>query len=316
MEFEDLGARCSLPSCRLQDYLPYKCPHCHQNFCHAHRNASSHNCISNTKTAKKAVVECHDCGQVLGTSLSDTESARLLTSHYRKGCSKAKTKGGIHGGCKGCRKKVGFGGGMRCQYCRENFCVDCRLPQDHGCAQYEKHMSKIGSNSSTSTSTSGRGTSRIKRRSSLGIWERAKKALSSGKKRSPKAVETRPNKRVDGKIGNEWGVWVIAEERSGRQWVALEPNWSVGKAIDVIGEKFKLSARDSNGKRLDLVVNGKVQDRLNKLNASIRKGQYVSMRRALSLRKSPSPPPSPSCRVEAKGEKRDGVTGSIRNMSC
>ena len=53
---------------------------------------------------------------------------------------------------------------------------------------------------------------------------------------------------------------MICEEMSGRKWVVLKSRWSVGKTIDVIGEKLKFRARDSAGKRSDPVINGKAQD--------------------------------------------------------
>ena len=36
-EFADLGARCSLETCKQQDFLPFVCDACNRTFCLEHR---------------------------------------------------------------------------------------------------------------------------------------------------------------------------------------------------------------------------------------------------------------------------------------
>ena len=97
-----------------------------------------------------------------------------------------------------CRKRVEIGGGMRCQCCKGKFCVDCRLPQDYGCAQRDECASRIGSSSGSSSEGAGG----IKGRSSFSNWERAKKTLSLRMKRFHKVAEARPTEG-DARMGNE-----------------------------------------------------------------------------------------------------------------
>jgi len=44
MEFHNLGSHCAVEDCKLNDFLPFECQHCHATFCKNHFQASSHNC--------------------------------------------------------------------------------------------------------------------------------------------------------------------------------------------------------------------------------------------------------------------------------
>jgi hypothetical protein len=39
-----VGHQCSLPSCHLVDFLPFKCQHCDQRFCVEHYSVDGHKC--------------------------------------------------------------------------------------------------------------------------------------------------------------------------------------------------------------------------------------------------------------------------------
>eukprot|EP00761_Pharyngomonas_kirbyi_P012369 gb/GECH01012396.1/.p1 GENE.gb/GECH01012396.1/~~gb/GECH01012396.1/.p1 ORF type:complete len:140 (+),score=24.95 gb/GECH01012396.1/:1-420(+) len=43
-EFHDLGAHCSLESCKQKDFLPFQCDLCKKTFCLDHREPESHSC--------------------------------------------------------------------------------------------------------------------------------------------------------------------------------------------------------------------------------------------------------------------------------
>lgn len=69
MEFSNIGAECSIDTCKLNDFLPFTCQHCSLIFCKNHFNIISHNCqssidnvITNSgKTFKNYICTNDDC---------------------------------------------------------------------------------------------------------------------------------------------------------------------------------------------------------------------------------------------------------------
>jgi predicted nucleic acid binding AN1-type Zn finger protein len=94
MEFDDLGARCTL--CKRQDYLPITCHLCEKVFCKEHSH--THGCLVKRdnpikkKRKKKNQTRCGFCGKAISPPFV------------------------IH-----------------CASCMEPFCIPHRNPEVHGC---------------------------------------------------------------------------------------------------------------------------------------------------------------------------------------
>jgi hypothetical protein len=57
--FSDLGSYCYFSECKTQDFLPFKCEHCMEDFCLSHRTPDSHGCKS--RSASAATIICPMC---------------------------------------------------------------------------------------------------------------------------------------------------------------------------------------------------------------------------------------------------------------
>ena len=52
--FTDIGAHCSVASCNLQDFLPFTCAGCQQQFCLEHHTPKAHACPQHDATGAHA----------------------------------------------------------------------------------------------------------------------------------------------------------------------------------------------------------------------------------------------------------------------
>ena len=53
MEFSDIGEHCSDPTCKQQDYLPFKCDICNKYYCLNHKNHGCEDKNNNVVIEKK-----------------------------------------------------------------------------------------------------------------------------------------------------------------------------------------------------------------------------------------------------------------------
>lgn len=143
MEFTHIGAHCSLPECKLLDFLPYNCESCHKKFCGDHRKEVDHQCKSykehKTATTLKydslsfypsaSIVltynySCVMCNKILVVK-PDQDPNIVVDAHISRGdCTKQQTKTINKHKCTKCGK---FGmTEIKCRDCGNNYCLTHR----------------------------------------------------------------------------------------------------------------------------------------------------------------------------------------------
>uniref|UniRef100_A0A6V7IIZ4 AN1-type domain-containing protein n=1 Tax=Bracon brevicornis TaxID=1563983 RepID=A0A6V7IIZ4_9HYME len=94
MEFHDLGSRCTITSCNLDDFLPFTCIHCSQIYCKNHFSPLAHECKQNpdnivTDTKKSTSFICSDdsCSTSSPVEMNCVECKRhFCLTHRWHGC--------------------------------------------------------------------------------------------------------------------------------------------------------------------------------------------------------------------------------------
>uniref|UniRef100_A0A095A435 AN1-type zinc finger protein 2B n=1 Tax=Schistosoma haematobium TaxID=6185 RepID=A0A095A435_SCHHA len=163
MEFPNLGANCSVPTCRMLgtcefpsytilDFLPVRCSGCHGVFCKNHYLYDSHNCKSPDLKDKQVPV-CPLCGTIVPLKpgeLPDVKVGNHIDTDCRsKPALELKGKLFTNACCvPRCKKKelIPF----VCDRCKLNFCVSHRNELDHDCKGFQQNL-----NNSRKLSTSG-----------------------------------------------------------------------------------------------------------------------------------------------------------------
>ncbi|OZJ05867.1 hypothetical protein BZG36_00933 [Bifiguratus adelaidae] len=136
----DIGAHCERQDCKALDFLPFKCPYCHLSFCLDHRLPSDHYCAF-SEQAKRSVVRCDQCGNILLHNHKDgLSNDQLLKYHQQSGCKahvwapsshkRVDVKPCQQPQCGHVDKVVGS---ILCKGCRRNFCLKHRQPFAHSC---------------------------------------------------------------------------------------------------------------------------------------------------------------------------------------
>ncbi|BFZ24040.1 hypothetical protein BsWGS_27079 [Bradybaena similaris] len=138
MEFPELGQHCSHPSCQQLDFLPMKCDACSRIYCRDHIVYATHNCTESYKKDNQVPV-CPLCNlpcPIKKGELPDIVIGRHIESDclsdpatekrkvYTNKCSK-----------KGCKQKELVP--VRCESCRQNYCLRHRHEQDHECQGFQ-----------------------------------------------------------------------------------------------------------------------------------------------------------------------------------
>lgn len=146
-EFVDVGAHCSVDFCKQQDFLPFTCDACNQQFCLEHRTYKAHNCRTHQfKDAKH--VFCPECHQSVSTKPGEDLDEKLaihMSSHDCKPLqqqqrlsaatgAKKQTQMSKQCAVKNCKEKDAIGVGLvRCPLCRKEYCLRHRLENAHKC---------------------------------------------------------------------------------------------------------------------------------------------------------------------------------------
>ncbi|XP_073253782.1 AN1-type zinc finger protein 2B-like isoform X3 [Porites lutea] len=110
MEFPHLGTNCALTTCKQLDFLPLKCDACSKLFCKEHIKYTEHSCENSYKKVGEHIDR--DC---------QSDPALAKRKAYLNRCS-----------LKGCKQKELIP--VRCDSCRQNFCLKHRHEQDHNCS--------------------------------------------------------------------------------------------------------------------------------------------------------------------------------------
>jgi len=108
-EFHDVGAHCSLATCGRQEFLPFHCEGCGQQFCQDHFTQAAHACPA---------------------SASPTQEERApqvsVAAEHAQRCPAT-----------GCRELLSSHNTFRCQRCCQDVCIRHRFEEDHPCISVE-----------------------------------------------------------------------------------------------------------------------------------------------------------------------------------
>ncbi|XP_054828486.1 AN1-type zinc finger protein 2B isoform X2 [Eublepharis macularius] len=145
MEFPDLGAHCSEPSCKRLDFLPLKCDACGQLFCTSHVAYAHHNCTSAYKKDVQVPV-CPLCSTPIPVKRGEMPDI-VVGAHIDQDCKSdpARRKRKIFTNkCQrpGCKQREMMK--VVCDQCHGNFCLKHRHPLDHDCTGAGHPLSKAG----------------------------------------------------------------------------------------------------------------------------------------------------------------------------
>nr|KAF6354151.1 zinc finger AN1-type containing 2B [Pipistrellus kuhlii] len=146
MEFPDLGAHCSEPSCQRLDFLPLKCDACSGIFCADHVAYAQHHCGSAYQKDIQVPV-CPLCNVPVPVARGEPPD-RAVGEHIDRDCRSdpAQQKRKIFTNkCEraGCRQREMMK--LTCERCDRNFCIKHRHPLDHDCAGKGHPTSLAGS---------------------------------------------------------------------------------------------------------------------------------------------------------------------------
>nr|XP_020647668.1 AN1-type zinc finger protein 2B isoform X2 [Pogona vitticeps] len=145
MEFPDLGAHCSEPSCKRLDFLPLKCDACEQLFCTDHVAYAHHSCTSAYKKDVQVPV-CPLCSTPIPVKRGEMPDI-VVGAHIDQDCKSdpAQRKRKIFTNkCQrpGCKQREMMK--VLCDQCHGNFCLKHRHPLDHDCKGTGHSLSKAG----------------------------------------------------------------------------------------------------------------------------------------------------------------------------
>nr|XP_045003484.1 AN1-type zinc finger protein 2B isoform X1 [Jaculus jaculus]XP_045003485.1 AN1-type zinc finger protein 2B isoform X1 [Jaculus jaculus] len=145
MEFPDLGAHCSEPSCQRLDFLPLKCDACSGIFCADHVAYAQHHCGSAYQKDIQVPV-CPLCNVPVPVARGEPPD-RAVGEHIDRDCRSdpAQQKRKIFTNkCErsGCRQREMMK--LTCDRCGRNFCIKHRHPLDHDCSGEGHLTSRAG----------------------------------------------------------------------------------------------------------------------------------------------------------------------------
>lgn len=206
MEFPDLGQHCSLPSCKILDFLPFNCDACHQIFCKDHFEVGKHNCQAALLRDVRVPV-CPLCEKPVPVGKGknvDEEVSRHIDQNCQSDPAKEKRKA-YSNRCsmKGCKQKELMK--ILCTDCRHNYCLRHRHPQDHECGGKQ-------SASSSASSTAYSRNSRAKSNNSSSSAARYNTGNKSNSTSSRPAATYKPQRTMMSSMGSE-----LNRERQQRQ---------------------------------------------------------------------------------------------------
>ncbi|XP_059163166.1 AN1-type zinc finger protein 2A-like isoform X2 [Physella acuta] len=147
MELPHLGQHCNESTCKQLDFLPMTCDACSKIFCRDHIMYKSHKCPESYKKDNQIPV-CPLCNlpcPVKKGELPDSVVERHIESDCQSDPAKERRKVYTNK-CskKGCKQKELVP--VKCETCRQNFCLRHRHEQDHSCQGYQ-NTGKAVSNS-------------------------------------------------------------------------------------------------------------------------------------------------------------------------
>lgn len=152
MEFPTLGDHCEEASCKILDFLPFRCDGCKKVFCKDHINYIKHTCNSaHLKSKDFQVPLCPLCNQPVPYKRDELPD-RAMSAHIDRDCksdpAEERRRKIFNNKCslKGCKNKeiIPF----LCTGCNRNYCIRHRHETDHECQSIQQ-TNRTSSASST-----------------------------------------------------------------------------------------------------------------------------------------------------------------------
>lgn len=134
MEFDYLGAHCSVSSCKLRDFLPFACDGCNLKYCISHRCYRSHNCKKVPKGIQ--VITCPLCGT--GIDIENEEEADSLWNMHYHSAKCIKKQVDIFCANPNCKQKLNLCNTFECINCKKQVCLQHRFSDQHKCVDRDK----------------------------------------------------------------------------------------------------------------------------------------------------------------------------------
>ena len=136
--FADLGAHCSLVTCKQKDFLPFTCELCSRIFCLDHRTYESHNCPHNR--AETVAIICPRCQKSLRVPPGE-DSSMVFERHSRTECKPAQRIELCP--VPSCNKKLTQSGSVVCSKCRCRVCLAHRYEDAHPCDDLRRGRGRL-----------------------------------------------------------------------------------------------------------------------------------------------------------------------------
>lgn len=128
MDLDGVGARCALSTCRMLDYLPFRCASCSQLFCAEHQTPAAHTCAAAPASAR-FVPTCPMCNEPVPVPPGRDPNV-VMASHIDQGCPRRKRS---NPKCALSSCSVRDPAATVCKSCTMTFCIQHRLETDHEC---------------------------------------------------------------------------------------------------------------------------------------------------------------------------------------
>mmetsp|Transcript_69701 Transcript_69701/g.185709 ORF Transcript_69701/g.185709 Transcript_69701/m.185709 type:complete len:314 (-) Transcript_69701:91-1032(-) len=138
--FSDVGGRCALPGCGIQDFLPFPCDKCGNVYCVNHCAYRKHECPVAGSEDRRAIV-CPLCKA--GLPLESGSDPNVVFHEHEKQCSgssKAQKCPAAR-----CRNKLTSSGSVVCARCKTKVCLEHRFEDAHPCKDLQDaRLSRLG----------------------------------------------------------------------------------------------------------------------------------------------------------------------------
>jgi len=125
-----VGAGCSLATCKMMDFLPFTCDACALPFCLDHRTYDKHQC---PKAGDKdcRVFICPVCTN--GIKINPEEDINVTWERHSRSPECKKKVPAPKCPVVGCKEKLTDLNSVVCPYCKKKFCLTHRFEDLHNC---------------------------------------------------------------------------------------------------------------------------------------------------------------------------------------
>mmetsp|Transcript_37387 Transcript_37387/g.81691 ORF Transcript_37387/g.81691 Transcript_37387/m.81691 type:complete len:318 (-) Transcript_37387:117-1070(-) len=138
--FSDIGDRCALPGCGIQDFLPFPCDKCNNVYCVTHCAYRKHECPVAGSEDRRAIV-CLLCKA--GLPLESGSDPNVVFHEHEKTCPGSNKV--VKCPAPRCRNKLTSSGSVVCPRCKAKVCLEHRFEDAHPCNELrDSRLRKLG----------------------------------------------------------------------------------------------------------------------------------------------------------------------------